>query len=93
MDIKVGDTFLCIRDFVSINDSSTILFSRGEYYNVGKIEKDDTSGDNLYYLKGNDDRYYWYILDRSSRYYIYNYFDNKKFVRLKKLNKLNNIKL
>ena len=90
MDIKVGDKFLCVSDFISVRDNITILFSKNKYYSVFRID-DDTTYNKLYYLRGNNGNNYSYVLDDSSIYYIYNYFDTIRNIRLKKLNKFYNV--
>lgn len=89
MDIKVGDKFLCVSDFILVSNN-TILFSKDKYYSVVKIV-DDYEYDKLYYLRSNNGDNYWYVLDDSSIYYIYNYFDTIRNIRLKKLNKFYNV--
>lgn len=39
MDIKVGDKFLCVSDFILVSNN-TILFSKDKYYSVVKIVDD-----------------------------------------------------
>ena len=97
MDIKVGDKFLCVSDFISVRDNITILFSKNKYYSVSRIDYSVSRIDNdiiynkLYYLRGNNGNNYSYVLDDSSIYYIYNYFDTIRNIRLKKLNKFYNV--
>jgi hypothetical protein len=92
MDIKIGDVFLCISDFISVVDNTTILYTKGKYYSIDKIVGDDCYY-KLYYLKSNNNRNYWFVLDKISQYYIYNYFDTIRSIRNKKMKKLNNLKI
>lgn len=85
--MKVGDIVYCKRDY---GYETNPIFRKGNFYNISEIliEEDGTIWVSIHFA----DHYLFNItkkIDRSEPInYFYNYFDDKKEIRRRKLQKL-----